>query len=93
VDRSGPLRRLKSIDRGNSIARAQDLHERMFGERANFDLGKLSLRQQQILNQQSQAIEKATLNRARYQDGIRRNLSAAAATEQLAVVDRSSPKL
>jgi hypothetical protein len=63
----------------------------MFGERSNFDLGKLSLRQQQILNQQSQAIEKATLNRARYQDGIRRNLSAAAATEQLAVVDRSSP--
>ena len=91
VDRSGPLRRLKAIDSANAAANAQSLHEQMFGEKSRMDIARLSLAQQKYLSDQSAQIERATLNRARYEDSIRRNIAAAAAIEQLSTVDHTSP--
>ena len=71
--------------------RAQSLHERMFSERANLDIAKLGIEEQRTLAQVSSTIERNQLASMRYQDAIKRNISAAAGMEKLAAIDRSSP--
>jgi hypothetical protein len=91
-DRSGPLRNLKAMGRAGLAQNAQDLKERMFGEKSQVDFTKLSLQQQKQAIEKAVAVEKITAGSHAREMETRRAVSAAAAIEKLGALDHADPK-
>ncbi|MBA3650068.1 MAG: hypothetical protein H0W66_00965 [Chthoniobacterales bacterium] len=76
----------------NRRTRSTDLKEQMFGEKSQLDFAKFSLTEKRAMLDQSLKLEQATLNRAKYEQGIKQNISAAAAIGKMATLEPSDPK-
>lgn len=81
----------QQFDRVSAIISASNLHDRAFGEKSRLDNARLSLAQQAQLMKQASDLEKATLQRAKFNLLYRKTISSAAANEAFSAIDANSP--